>query len=107
MRPAEIAFVVDHSGSMCRENADFEQKSCPWFKLKTWFEKAIDAYKIDGIARKGGLVVWSARVLKHETITFQENKTAADLKAAIHKLPMPRGGTAAGRALKYTYDRFF
>merc|ERR1711974_392755 len=49
-KPAEIAFVVDSSGSMNEKNA--------WRQVKTWLEALVDAYKIDGTTRKGGLVVW-------------------------------------------------
>ena len=96
-RPAEIAFVVDHSGSMLGV----------WPDVKTWLKKAIDGYKIDGITRKGGLVVWAGDIKKDQTITFFENKNAADLKAAIDGLPSPTGGTKGGKALTFTYENLF
>merc|ERR1711974_105630 len=68
-KPAEIAFVVDSSGSM-KES---------WPQVKKWLEALVDAYKIDGMTRKGGLAVWSDNIHKKETIRFDEKKTAAEL----------------------------
>jgi len=78
-----------------------------WPDVKTWLKKAIDGYKIDGITRKGGLVVWAGDIKKDQTITFFENKNAADLKAAIDGLPSPTGGTKGGKALTFTYENLF
>merc|ERR1711974_74795 len=80
-KPAEIAFVVDSSESMNNKNA--------WQQVKTWLEALVDAYKIDGMTRKGGLVVWSDKIHKEETIRFDEKKTAAELKTKIENLPVP------------------
>jgi len=96
-KPAEIAFVVDHSFSM----------RSVWENVKAWLEALVDAYKIDGIKRKGGLVVWSTMVLTSATILFTESKTAEELKAAIHALPNPIGVTYGGKALNYTWTNLF
>ena len=98
-KPAEIAFVVDSSGSMNEKNA--------WRQVKTWLEALVDAYKIDGMTRKGGLVVWSYKIHKKETIRFDEKKTAAELRTAIENLPSPQGATNGQLALNYTYDNLF
>jgi len=96
-QPAEIALVVDRSGSM----------TSAWSEVKTWLEALVDAYEIDGITRKGGLVAWSSSVLESATVLFTENKSAAELKTAIENLPSPAGGTKAGLALNYTYSNLF
>ena len=98
-KPAEMALVVDSSGSM--GNA--------WPQVKAWLEALVDAYKIDGTTRKGGLVVWSKFIHENETIHFTEKKTAAELKTAIENLPRPLTHleTDGQKALKYTYDNLF
>jgi len=95
--PAEIALVVDRSGSM----------GSSWSQVKTWLEALVDAYEIDGFTRKGGLVVWSDTVLESATVRLSDNKNAAELKTAIANLPNPAGGTKAGIALDYTYSTLF
>ena len=89
--------MVDSSGSM--EDA--------WPKVKAWLKALVDAYKIDGTTRKGGLVVWSNYIHEKETIRFTEKKTAAELKTAIENLPTPNGHTDGQLALSYTYDNLF
>jgi len=96
-KPAEIAFVVDHSGSM----------NSIWSDVKTWLEALIDAYKIDGITRKGGLVVWNSKVLEAETILFTDSRTSTQMKTAINALPSPSGGTNGALALQYTWENLF
>ena len=81
--------------------------SLAWTHVKTWLEALVDAYKIDGLTRKGGLVVWSSLILESATILFTEGKSAEELKTAIEDLPSPSGGTNGGLALNYTYDNLF
>jgi len=96
-KSAEIAFVVDRSGSM----------GSVWSQVKTWLEALVDAYKIDGITRKGGLVAWSDSILESATVFFTENKSAAELKVAIENIQSPGGYTYGGKALSYTYNNLF
>merc|ERR1712029_48177 len=98
-KPAEIAFVVDSSESMKEKDA--------WRQVKTWLEALVDAYKIDGTTRKGGLVVWSDKIHEKATIRFNDKKTAAELETAIKNLPSPDGWTNGQLALRYTYDNLF
>jgi len=95
--PAEIAIVVDRSGSM----------NSAWTSITTWMKALTAAYKIDGINRKGGLVLWSDDILETFTVLFTEKKTAADFEAIIQRMPLPDGGTYGGMALNYTYSTLF
>jgi len=95
--PAEIAFVVDRSGSML----------AVWTTVVTWLEALVDAYEIDGITRKGGLVAWSSSVHAASTVLFTDNLTGDQLKDKIALIPSPVGATNGAVALDYTYDNLF
>jgi len=96
--PAEIAFVVDRSGSMRPH----------WTNVVTWLEALVDVYKIDGITRKGGLVAWSSSVHTASTVLFTENLTGDQLKDKIALIPSPgTDGTNGAVALDYTYHNLF
>jgi len=94
---AEIAFVVDRSGSM--EDA--------WPVVLKWLEALVDGFKIDGNTRKGGLVAWENSVHEPSTVLFTEHLTADELKDRIEAIPPPDGGTSATVALDYTYKNLF
>ena len=95
--PAEIAFVVDRSGSMAES----------WPKVKEWLHKAAKAYKLDGNTRKGGFVLWDDHVHEDKTIRFTDGKTEAELTTIFDSLDLPGGGTNGREALEYTYENLF
>merc|ERR1712029_90748 len=117
-RSAEIAFVVDRSSSMGGLVGVYPHTSIIWSHVKVWLEALVDAYKIDGITRKGGLVAWSSNcsicnpptttcILESATVRFTDDKTAEELKTVIVDLPHPEGSTDGGCALDYTYTNLF
>jgi len=95
--PAEIAFVVDRSGSM----------EVAWPVVLKWLEALVDSFKIDGNTRKGGLVAWEDSVHEPSTVLFTDLLTADEFKDRIKAIPPPAGGTSANVALDYTYKNLF
>jgi len=95
--PAEIALVVDKSGSM----------TPIWPQVKTWLEALVNAYKFDGEKRKGGLVAWDSQIREEATVLFTDKLSSAELLEAIENLPSPSGRTNGGLALNYTFENLF
>lgn len=96
---AEIAFVLDHSGSMGGE---------PWSSTVDWFGKLVSAYQIDGTDNRGGIVVWSDEVDTSATVTFDQALTESQMKNKIENFrDADGGGTMGGKALDYTFRTLF
>ena len=95
----DVAFLVASSSSM-----NSKQK---WQYLKTWLDKLVDIYKIDGVKRRAALLKWSDTIHTEETIHFKDGLTAAQMKQKIDNLKSPKGGTLGGKALTAAYEDIF